>query len=82
MFKPNIFYLNQTDGTPYLTLPSPKGNTILMKGIDFTVGLYMKVCHGKVLCSVQQARIKPIEIINEKSSYLPCQFLFTMNYTF
>lgn len=43
----NAFYLNQTDVTPYLTLPSPKGNTISIKYFDFTVDLYIKFLIAK-----------------------------------
>lgn len=47
-----------------------KDNTILKKDLNLSVDLYIQVLYSKALCSVQQAGIKPMQTINEKSSYL------------
>lgn len=67
----NIFYFSfKPNRWNSIYVSKPKGNTILMKDFDFSVDLYIKVLHSKALCSVQQARIKPTQTINEKSGYL------------
>jgi len=62
-FKPNIWNC-------ILYVTKPKSFYFNEGLFDFSMDSCIEVLHSKVLCSVQQAGIKPTQTINVKSSYL------------